>query len=178
MSASILDGKALAQKIQGELAEEVADFIENNGVVPCLTAVLVGEDPASEVYVRNKQCACGRLGIDGACSGCRRRLRLMICSRSSRSSITMMPCMASWSSFLCPAGWMQRRVLQAVSPMKDVDCFHPENVGRLVQGRPRFLPCTPHGVQQLLLRNGVEIAGRRIVILGAATSWASRWPIC
>jgi methylenetetrahydrofolate dehydrogenase (NADP+)/methenyltetrahydrofolate cyclohydrolase len=65
-----------------------------------------------------------------------------------------------------PPGLDATRVLHAVNPMKDVDCFHPENVGRLVQGRPRFLPCTPHGVQQLLVRNGVEIAGRRVVILG------------
>ena len=65
MSATILDGKALAQRIQAELVEEVADFIQNNGVVPCLTAVLVGHNPASEVYVRNKRNACGRLGIDG-----------------------------------------------------------------------------------------------------------------
>ena len=65
-----------------------------------------------------------------------------------------------------PPGMDATRVLHAVSPLKDVDCFHPDNVGRLVQGRPRFLPCTPHGVQQLLLKNGVEISGKRVVILG------------
>jgi len=69
----------------------------------------------------------------------------------------------------------QTRVLDAVDPAKDVDAFHPENVGRLVQGRPRFLPCTPHGIQQLLLRRNIPIARSNVVVLGAARSWASPW---
>jgi methylenetetrahydrofolate dehydrogenase (NADP+)/methenyltetrahydrofolate cyclohydrolase len=166
LSATILDGKALAQKIQGELAEEVADFIENNGVVPCLTAVLVGDDPASEVYVRNKRLACGRLGIDGRLERLQAtasidELLLLVSKLNNDDDVhgilVQLP---------LPGGLDPTRVLHAVSPLKDVDCFHPENVGRLVQGRPRFLPCTPHGVQQLLVRNGVEIAGSRVVILG------------
>jgi len=166
LSATILDGKALAQRIQAELAEEVADFIENNGVVPCLTAVLVGNNPASEVYVRNKRNACGRLGIDG-------RLERLPAEASVDDLLALVTRLNKDDDvhgilvqLPLPPGIDPARILQAVSPLKDVDCFHPENVGRLVQGRPRFLPCTPHGVQQLLLRNGVEIAGRRVVILG------------
>jgi len=166
LSATILDGKALAQKIQGELAEDVADFIENNGVVPCLTAVLVGDNPASEVYVRNKRLACGRLGIDG-------RLERLPAAASLDELLTLVSKLNNDDDvhgilvqLPLPGGLDPTRVLHAVSPLKDVDCFHPENVGRLVQGHPRFLPCTPHGVQQLLIRNGVEISGRRVVILG------------
>ncbi|HVU89229.1 MAG TPA: bifunctional methylenetetrahydrofolate dehydrogenase/methenyltetrahydrofolate cyclohydrolase FolD [Pirellulales bacterium] len=166
MSATILDGKALAQKIQAELAEQVADFIENNAVVPCLTAVLVGHNPASEVYVRNKRNACGRLGIDG-------RLERLPAEASINDLLKLVAQLNKAEDvhgilvqLPLPPGLDATRVLHAVSPLKDVDCFHPENVGRLVQGRPRFLPCTPHGVQQLLVRNDVEIAGRRVVILG------------
>lgn len=166
MSATILDGKALAQRIQAELAEEVADFIENNGVVPCLTAVLVGHNPASEVYVRNKRNACGRLGIDG-------RLERLPAEASTDDLLRLVTQLNKADDvhgilvqLPLPTAMDATRVLHAVSPMKDVDCFHPDNVGRLVQGRPRFLPCTPHGVQQLLLRNGVEISGKRVVILG------------
>ncbi|HEY1600231.1 MAG TPA: bifunctional methylenetetrahydrofolate dehydrogenase/methenyltetrahydrofolate cyclohydrolase FolD [Pirellulales bacterium] len=166
MSATILDGKALAQKIQGELAEEVADFIENNGVVPCLTAVLVGDNPASEVYVRNKRQACERLGIDG-------RLERLPATASIDQLLQMVARLNKDEDvhgilvqLPLPDGLDAKRILEAVHPLKDVDCFHPQNVGRLMQGRPQFLPCTPHGVQELLLRNGVEIAGRRVVILG------------
>ncbi|HEY4312337.1 MAG TPA: bifunctional methylenetetrahydrofolate dehydrogenase/methenyltetrahydrofolate cyclohydrolase FolD [Pirellulales bacterium] len=166
MSATILDGKALAQRIQSELAEEVADFIENNAVVPCLTAVLVGHNPASEVYVRNKRNACGRLGIDG-------RLERLPEDASLDDLLSLVVRLNKAQDvhgilvqLPLPRGMDPTRVLQAVNPLKDVDCFHPENVGRLVQGRPRFLPCTPHGVQQLLKRNGVETAGKNVVILG------------
>ena len=166
LSATILDGKALAHKIQGELAEEVADFIENNGVVPCLTAVLVGDNPASEVYVRNKRQACGRLGIDGRLE----RLPATATMDQLLHLVTKLNKDDDVHGILVqlplPDGLDSKRILEAVNPLKDVDCFHPVNVGRLMQGRPQFLPCTPHGVQELLLRNGVEIAGQRVVILG------------
>jgi methylenetetrahydrofolate dehydrogenase (NADP+)/methenyltetrahydrofolate cyclohydrolase len=166
MPATLLDGKSLARQIQQELAEEVAAFIEKNRVVPCLAAVLVGEDPASEVYVRNKRAACQRTGIESqlhrlpATASQDELLRLV--GRLNQDDavhgiLVQLPLPAQVDSAV---------VLQAVSPVKDVDAFHPENVGRIVQGRPRFLPCTPHGVQQLLVRSGVEIAGRHVVIVG------------
>jgi methylenetetrahydrofolate dehydrogenase (NADP+)/methenyltetrahydrofolate cyclohydrolase len=166
MTAQILDGKAMARTIQDELAEQVADFIQNNAIVPRLAAVLVGEDPASEVYVRNKQKACERVGLDS-------KLHRLPADASEDQLLTLVARLnrdrdvhGILVQLPLPAQINESRVLQAVSPAKDVDCFHPENVGRLVQGRPRFLPCTPHGCQQLLLRSGIEIAGRHVAIVG------------
>jgi methylenetetrahydrofolate dehydrogenase (NADP+) / methenyltetrahydrofolate cyclohydrolase len=166
MPARILDGKQLAQQIRSELAEEVIEFIQNNAVVPCLAAVLVGEDPASEVYVRNKRKACEAVGIES-------QLHRMAADTSSDDLLKLIAKLNKDSEvhgilvqLPLPPQIDKNRVLLAVSPVKDVDAFHPENVGRLVQGRPRFLPCTPQGVQQLLERNGIEIAGRHVVILG------------
>ena len=166
MSATILDGKALSRRIESEIAEEVVDFIQNNSIVPCLAAVLVGEDRASQVYVRNKQRACQRVGIesqlfrlDGESS--EEELLNLIAKLNKDHNVhgilVQLP---------LPRQIVPHRVLQAVHPNKDVDAFHPENVGRLVQGRPRFLPCTPHGIQELLLRSDISTVGKRVVILG------------
>ena len=166
MPAKLLDGKQLAQQIRSELAEEVIEFIQNNGVVPTLAAVLVGENAASEVYVRNKRKACETVGIEsqlhrlGADASSDDLLKLI--SKLNKDSevhgiLVQLP---------LPPQIDKNRILSAVSPVKDVDAFHPENVGRLVQGRPRFLPCTPQGVQQLLVRSGIEISGKHVVILG------------
>jgi methylenetetrahydrofolate dehydrogenase (NADP+)/methenyltetrahydrofolate cyclohydrolase len=166
MPATILDGKQLAQQLRSELAEEVVEFIQNNGVVPCLAAVLVGENAASEVYVRNKRSACEAVGIESQLH----RLPEGASSDDLLKLIAKLNKDAEVHGILVqlplPEQIEKNRVLLAVSPNKDVDAFHPENVGRLVQGRPRFLPCTPQGVQQLLVRNGIEIAGRHVVILG------------
>jgi methylenetetrahydrofolate dehydrogenase (NADP+)/methenyltetrahydrofolate cyclohydrolase len=166
MPATILDGKKLAQQIRSELAEEVVEFIQNNGAVPCLAAVLVGDDPASEVYVRNKRKACEAVGIesqlhrlpkDAAAEDLLKLIAKLNKDNEVHGILVQLP---------LPRQIDASRVLHAVSPAKDVDAFHPENVGRLVQGRPRFLPCTPYGVQQLLVRNQIEIAGRHVVIVG------------
>lgn len=166
VTATLLDGKALAQQIQAELAHEVMDFMENNAATPCLAAVLVGEDPASAVYVRNKQQACQRVGIESQLhrlpsDATTEQLLQLIKSLNKDERVhgilVQLP---------LPPQISTQRVLQAVHPRKDVDAFHPENVGLLVQGRPRFLPCTPHGVQQLLVRSGVETAGSHTVIVG------------
>jgi methylenetetrahydrofolate dehydrogenase (NADP+)/methenyltetrahydrofolate cyclohydrolase len=166
VTAAILDGKALARQIQAELAEQVADFIENNGAVPCLAAVLVGDNPASEVYVRNKREACHRVGIEGMLhrlpsdAGFDDLLELV--HRLNKDHMVH----GILVQLPLPPQMDFGRILHAVHPVKDVDAFHPENVGLLVQGRPRFLPCTPHGIQQLLVRNQVPIAGRHVVIIG------------
>lgn len=166
MSAIILDGKALAAEIRAELAAAVAEFIENNGAVPALAAVLVGENPASEVYVRNKRQACERAGMES-------RLHRLPADASTEDLLALIHKLnhdALVHGILVqlplPAAIDAQRVLDAVAPLKDVDAFHPENVGRLVQGRPRFLPCTPQGIQRLLLRHAVRISGRHVVIVG------------
>jgi len=166
MPATILDGKQLARQLRSELAEEVVEFIQNNGVVPCLAAVLVGDNPASEVYVRNKRRACETVGIESQLH----RLGADASSDDLLKLIAKLNKDAEVHGILVqlplPPQIDKNRVVLAISPNKDVDAFHPENVGRLVQGRPRFLPCTPQGVQQLLLRSGIEITGRHVVILG------------
>ncbi|MGH7134859.1 MAG: bifunctional methylenetetrahydrofolate dehydrogenase/methenyltetrahydrofolate cyclohydrolase FolD [Pirellulales bacterium] len=166
MSAIIIDGKALAAELQAELAVDVAEFIENNGVAPSLAAVLVGDNPASEVYVRNKRQACDRAGMES-------RLHRLPAEASTEEVLSLVHTLNRDETvhgilvqLPLPAAVDSVRVLDAVEPLKDVDAFHPENVGRIVQGRPRFLPCTPQGIQQLLIKRGVRIAGRHVVIVG------------
>jgi methylenetetrahydrofolate dehydrogenase (NADP+) / methenyltetrahydrofolate cyclohydrolase len=166
MSAIILDGKALAAELQAELAVEVADFIANNGAVPSLAAVLVGENQASQVYVRNKRQACERAGMESS-------LHRLTADASTEEVLSLVHILNSDDrvhgilvQLPLPPQIDATRVLDAVDPLKDVDAFHPENVGRIVQGRPRFLPCTPQGIQQLLLRRSVRIAGQHVVIVG------------
>jgi methylenetetrahydrofolate dehydrogenase (NADP+) / methenyltetrahydrofolate cyclohydrolase len=172
VTAALLDGKSLALEIQGELTEEVADFIQNNGVVPTLAAVLVGEDPASEVYVRNKRAACERVGIESRLW----RLSADVSQDDLLALITKLnkakeePVHGILVQLPLPPHIDTARVLQAISPLKDVDGFHPDNVGRMVQGQPRFLPCTPLGVQQLLVRNQIPISGRHVVVVGRSDS--------
>lgn len=170
MPAKVLDGKSLAAQIQNELTLEVAEFIQNNGVTPALDVVIVGEDPASQVYVRNKKLACEKVGIIGrlhklpAATTTEELLELIAHLNRPRGDdpdvhgiLVQLP---------LPKHIDEQRILDAVVAHKDVDAFHPENVGLLVQGRPRFLPCTPHGVQQILVRNGIEIAGKHVVVIG------------
>ena len=166
MTASILDGKALAEQLRGEIAQQVAEFTGKTGVAPCLAAVLVGDNPASEVYVRNKQKACHQAGIQS-------RLHRLTAETSTGQLLGMIdelnrdPAVHGILVQLpLPAGVDATGVLDAVDPAKDVDAFHPENVGRIMQGRPRFLPCTPHGIQQLLLRSKIPIAGAEVVVIG------------
>ncbi|HEX4143008.1 MAG TPA: bifunctional methylenetetrahydrofolate dehydrogenase/methenyltetrahydrofolate cyclohydrolase FolD [Pirellulales bacterium] len=172
MTAVLLDGKKLSQEIQAELTEEVADFIQNNGVSPTLAAILVGDDAASEVYVRNKRAACERVGIESRLW----RLSADVSQDELLALITKLnkakeePVHGILVQLPLPAHIDSARVLQAVSPLKDVDGFHADNVGRMVQGQPRFLPCTPLGVQQLLVRNNIPIAGRHVVVVGRSDS--------
>jgi methylenetetrahydrofolate dehydrogenase (NADP+)/methenyltetrahydrofolate cyclohydrolase len=166
MSAVILDGKAFAAELQAELTVEVADFIANYGVVPSLAAVLVGENPASEVYVRNKRQACEQSGMESTLH----RLPAEVSTNDVLALIHKLNADDRVHGILVqlplPAQIDVTRMLDAVDPLKDVDAFHPDNVGRIVQGRPRFLPCTPRGIQQLLLRHSVRVAGKHVVIVG------------
>jgi methylenetetrahydrofolate dehydrogenase (NADP+)/methenyltetrahydrofolate cyclohydrolase len=163
--AVIIDGKKLAAEIKQEVKAEV-NQLKAKGIEPHLAVIIVGSDPASQVYVRNKHKDCQETGI--------------------KSTVIEMPESTNQTELLAqieklnndqtvhgilvqsplPQGLDEQTAFQAISPLKDVDCFHPENVGLLTQGRPRFLPCTPAGVVEILVRTGVEIPGKYIVIVG------------
>lgn len=166
MTATILDGKALSEQIRAEIAQEAAAFVAETGVTPCLAAVLVGDDPASQVYVRNKERGCEKVGIGSQLH----RLPATTTSEQLLALIDRLNHDPTVHGILVqlplPKQIDETRVLEAVNPLKDVDAFHPDNVGRIVQNRPRFLPCTPHGVLQMLLRNNVKIAGANVVVVG------------
>lgn len=165
MTATRLDGTEVARQIREELRGEAA-ALAARGRRPGLGVVLVGDDPGSAYYVRSKTRACDDLGLfhetkhlgAGATTGevlaaveeCNRRAEV-------HGILVQLP---------LPRQVDTQRVLDAVRPDKDVDGLHPENVGRLVQKRPRFVPCTPAGIMELLLRYGIEVAGRRAVVLG------------
>jgi methylenetetrahydrofolate dehydrogenase (NADP+) / methenyltetrahydrofolate cyclohydrolase len=162
----ILDGKALAAAMELELAEQVADFIQNHAFAPCLAAVLVGDDPASATYVKNKRLACERVGIES-------RLHRLSPSTTEEELLQLVSTLNNDDEvngilvqLPLPTQIREQKVLDAVHPLKDVDCFHPENVGLMVQGRPRFLPCTPHGCLQILHRHGLSVAGKHAVVVG------------
>lgn len=166
MTAMILDGKGLAAKLREEAAQAVSGFGVRTGSKPTLQAILVGDDPASAVYVRNKEKACQSVGMQS------RLLRLP--GDTSESQLLDAVYAANEDPSVdgilvqlpLPRQIASDRVLDAVLPAKDVDCFHPENLGKLLQGRPRFLPCTPSGILQLLARSGISTAGRRVVVVG------------
>ena len=166
MAATLLDGKALAKKIQAELAEQVAVFTEQTQKVPTLATVLVGEDPASQVYIRNKIRSCERVGMesrhiplpaDVSQEALMEEVQQLNRDDTVHGILVQLP---------LPDGLDAQPILDAILPAKDVDAFHPENVGLLSQGRPRYLPCTPHGVIQLLHSGGIETAGKHCVIVG------------
>jgi methylenetetrahydrofolate dehydrogenase (NADP+)/methenyltetrahydrofolate cyclohydrolase len=166
MTARLLDGKAIADQIRHEIAQDVVAFVTRTGVTPCLAAILVGADPASEVYVRNKRQACEKAGIKSQLI----RLPAETTEAELLIQIAALNDDAAVHGILVqlplPKQIREQRVLDAIGPQKDVDAFHPENVGRLAQGRPRFLPCTPHGVQQILHRSGISVSGQHVVVVG------------
>jgi methylenetetrahydrofolate dehydrogenase (NADP+)/methenyltetrahydrofolate cyclohydrolase len=165
VTARRLDGKATALAIRGELRGEV-ERLTAAGAPPGLGVLLVGDDPASAVYVRNKTGACEELGIHHE-------------TRSLSATVETQEVLAAVEEYNrrrdvhgilvqlpLPPQVDATRVLDAVDPAKDVDGFHPENVGRLVQKRPRFVPCTPAGIMELLARHEIGVAGKRAVVIG------------
>lgn len=166
MAARILDGKSIAKAIQVEIASQVGALVRGGKRAPRLAAIQVGVDPASSVYIRNKRLACQRVGIEDDY----RALDVNTNETELLNLISTLNNDERVSGILVqlplPAIMNPIRVLDAISPEKDVDCFHPNNVGLLSQGRPRFLPCTPFGVQQVLHRSGISVQGKHVVILG------------
>ena len=166
MPARLIDGKAVAAAYRERVKTDAAAFTARTGMTPHLAAVVVGEHPASAVYVRNKQRACEKAGVGSSLhalpdSASQVDLLTLIhglnADRNVHGVLVQLP---------LPDAIEERVVLDAVDPLKDVDCFHPENVGRLSQGRPRFSPCTPAGVMELLDSSGIETRGKRAVVLG------------
>ena len=166
MPARLIDGKAVAAAYRDRVKTDAADFAARTGVTPHLAAVVVGEHPASAVYVRNKRRACEKAGVGSS-------LHELPASASQTDLLTVIHGLNADDAvhgvlvqLPLPDGIDERAVLDAVDPLKDVDCFHPENVGRLSQGRPRFAPCTPAGCMELLGSAGIETGGKRAVVLG------------
>jgi methylenetetrahydrofolate dehydrogenase (NADP+)/methenyltetrahydrofolate cyclohydrolase len=165
MAAKIIDGKQVATDMQAELKKEVAE-LKKEGIVPGLGVILVGEDPASQSYVTAKERACAELGIYSDDN----RLPANITQKDLIALINRMNADPKINGILIqlplPKHLNEGEVLLAISPDKDVDGFHPTNIGKMVAGQPAFLPCTPHGVIKLLQRNGVKIEGAHVVIVG------------
>lgn len=165
MAATIIDGNKIAGEIRAELKNEV-DAMSKDGVVPGLAVVLIGENPASQVYVRMKEKACGEVGIYS------RKITLP----DDTSEQEVLSLIADLNSDALIHGILvqlplpkhidEKKILEAIDPDKDVDGFHPINVGRLVIGEPLFPPCTPQGIIELLKRTGVDINGKDAVIIG------------
>ncbi len=162
----MLDGRGVADAIKQEVAHEVRRLKDENGVQPRLAAVLVGDDPASAVYVRNKVRACDEVGIASeqvalAASTTTDEL-LNIVNELNRNDevdgiLVQLP---------LPKQIDDATIIESIDPAKDVDAFHPINVGLLAMGRPRFSPCTPAGIIELLVRNQIEIAGANACVVG------------
>ena len=166
MAARIIDGKAIASQVRAEVADEVTRLKDGAGVTPGLAVVLVGEDPASQVYVRNKQKAATdagmvaadhKLAADTPAEVLREKLAELNADPSVHGVLVQLP---------LPDHLDEREFIQRIAPEKDVDGLHPASMGLLLAGSPRFVPATPAGVQQMLLRTGNAPAGKHVVVCG------------
>ena len=163
--ATIIDGKAIYAAVLADVAAEVKELKEK-GIVPGLAVIIVGDDPASRVYVNNKKKACANAGIYSEefalpADTTQDELLALVASLNGRSDINGILCQLP-----LPAHIDDKAVIAAISPMKDVDAFHAANVGHIMIGDYNFLPCTPAGVMELLQRSGVEVAGKSCVVIG------------
>lgn len=164
--AQVLDGRSAADQIKSEVAAEVARLVAQHNIQPRLAAVLVGDDAASAVYVRNKVRACAEVGIKSE--------QLVLPSSTTTAELLSIVTRLNHSESIdgiliqlpLPKQIDEATILEAVDPAKDVDGFHPTNVGLLSMGRPRFVPCTPAGIIELLDRNQIEIAGANACVVG------------
>lgn len=165
MPAEIISGKEIAAKVLAELRERV-ERLKTSGTLPRLVMVRVGEDPASVSYMRQKERSCAEVGIASetvvfpepqAEEGLLAKIAELNRDPTVHGILVQLP---------LPRHISPRKVFEAIDPIKDVDCFHPTNVGRLLLGAPYLLPCTPHGVWQLLLRSGHSPEGKHVVICG------------
>jgi len=166
MTAQLIKGAEIAKQIREELKTEIAELKEKHNVVPGLVTVLVGADPASQVYVGQKEKTSENLGIyseryDLSENTTQEELMALIDKLNKDQKIN-----GILVQLPLPKHLNEEEVLYTIDPKKDVDGFHPVNVGKLMIGEPDYLPCTPHGIQQLLVRTGVKIEGAEVVIVG------------
>ena len=166
MSARIIDGKRLAEDIKAEVKQSADRLKQTRGVVPGLAFILVGENPASQVYVRSKGRACDEIGFYSVTE----RLPAETTQESLLGLISQFNNDARVHGILVqlplPSHIDEHKVIEAIDYRKDVDGFHPVNVGRLVLGQPCLRPCTPSGVQELLIRSGNDPSGKHVVVVG------------
>jgi methylenetetrahydrofolate dehydrogenase (NADP+)/methenyltetrahydrofolate cyclohydrolase len=166
MAGKLIDGKAISAQIKTELAQEVKKLQQDNDITPGLAVVLVGEDPASKVYVGQKEKACVELGFvsqkhvlpaDVSEDGLLDLVRALNLDPEIDGILVQLP---------LPKHIDENKVIETIVPEKDVDGFHPVNVGKMVIGLPGFKPCTPHGVMVLLERSGIDLVGKEAVVVG------------
>lgn len=164
--ANIIDGKAISSQVREEIANKVNIYNERTGKRPGLAVVVVGNDPASHVYVRNKKKACEQVGFNSWVyelpeETTQDELNCLIDKLNADDEVhgilVQLP---------LPGHFDEEQIILRIKPQKDVDAFHPYNVGRITIGSPRFLPCTPAGIMELLKRTGVEIVGKKCVVIG------------
>ncbi len=165
MNAKILDGKMLSAKIKDELKLEVEN-LKKDGINPSLAVIIVGDDPASKIYVKNKKLACEYCGIKSLefalpAETTQDELLALIDKLNNDSSVSGILCQLP-----LPKGLDEEAVINAISPKKDVDAFHPVNVGKIMVGNFDFLPCTPAGVMELIALSGIEVKGKKCVVVG------------
>ncbi len=164
--ATLIDGKKIAAEVRGEIAAETAAFKIEHGYVPGLTVIIVGEDPASQVYVRNKKRACEEVGFDSRViempestteSELLAQIEALVKDDAVHGILVQLP---------VPKHISEEAILRAIPPHKDVDAFHTENVGKIMIGDFDYLPCTPAGVMELLRHENIDPAGKECVIVG------------
>lgn len=164
--ANIIDGKAISAIVREEIAQKVVEYNERTGLRPGLAVVIVGTDPASQVYVRNKKKACEQVGFNSWVyelpeSTTQEELNALVDKLNADSLVhgilVQLP---------LPKHLDEEQVVLRIKPEKDVDAFHPYNVGRITIGNPRFLPCTPAGVMELLHRYNINVSGKECVVIG------------
>lgn len=162
----IMDGRALADKMQADLAQTVIKMKEQNQTVPGLVVLLVGDDPASQIYVRNKERSAAKVGIYSKIE----RLPKEITEAELIKQITYYNEDPSIHGILVqlplPEHINEEQVLNAIDPKKDVDGFHPVNMGHLLSGHPTQLPCTPYGIMKLLAAYNISVAGKQALVIG------------
>ena len=163
--AEIIDGKAVAAAVRAQVAQDVLD-LQEQGITPGLAVVIVGDDPASRTYVNNKEKACAEVGVYSEeyalpADTTQQELLELVEKLNKRQDIDGILVQSP-----LPDGLDEEAVVEAILPTKDVDAFHPANVGRIMIGNFHFLPCTPAGVIELLKAKGIEIAGKNCVVVG------------